>query len=225
VVFAPEAVADLLTNFAYYGFNGKAHNERRSFAELGVAQFDPAISLYDDPLASSVPGRPFDVEGTPRHRLALVRDGVTSAVAHDRRTASAAGTVSTGHAVAGGGSFGALASNLELAPGHTTMPEMIAGMRRGLLVSDLWYTRVLDPRTLAMTGLTRNGVWLVENGEISGAVSNLRFTQSYPLALAPGRVLGIGAQSIAQPSRWGLGSWSSPALHLASWNFTGGAAG
>jgi predicted Zn-dependent protease len=225
VILAPEAVADLLVNFASYGFNGKAHNERRSFAELGVAQFDPMISLYDDPLSPDVPGQPFDCEGTPRRRLNLVDRGVTTAVTHDRRTAAVAGTASTGHALPGGASFGAQATNLALAPGSATMPQMIAGMRRGLLVADLWYTRVLDPRQMTLTGLTRNGVWLVEQGEIVSAVSNLRFTQAYPQALAPGEVLAVGAEVIAQPSRWGLGSWSSPALHLASWNFTGGASG
>jgi predicted Zn-dependent protease len=66
-------------------------------------------------------------------------------------------------------------------------------MRRGLLVSDFWYTRILDPRTVVITGLTRNGVWLIEDGEITAPVSTLRFTQSYPKALAPGAILGVGS--------------------------------
>jgi predicted Zn-dependent protease len=101
----------------------------------------------------------------------------------------------------------------------------VARMRRGLLVTDLWYTRVLDPKTLVVTGLTRNGVWLVENGEVVRPVSNLRFTQSYPQALGPGQVLGIGAESVLLPDSWGGSRYAAPVLHLASWNVTGNASG
>jgi predicted Zn-dependent protease len=97
---------------------------------------------------------------------------------------------------------------------------------RGLLVSDFWYTRVLDERTLAMTGLTRNGVWLIEDGVVTTPVQNFRFTQSYPQALAPGAVLGVGATAIRLPDSWAvIGGHRAPALHLASWHFTGGASG
>ena len=75
------------------------------------------------------------------------------------------------------------------------MLDLVTGVRYGLLVSDHWYTRVLDPRPLVVTGLTRNGVWLIEHGEITRPVRNLRFTQSYPQALAPGGVLGVAAHS------------------------------
>jgi predicted Zn-dependent protease len=77
-----------------------------------------------------------------------------------------------------------------------------------------------------MTGLTRNGVWLIENGEVTGPVRNLRFTQSYPQALGPGRVLGIGRHAVTQPTHgFGYQSYRAPALRLASWRFTGGAEG
>jgi predicted Zn-dependent protease len=102
----------------------------------------------------------------------------------------------------------------------------VAQVERGLLVTDIWYTRVLDPRPLIMTGLTRNGVWLIENGEIAGPVRNLRFTQAYPQALAPGRVLGIGSHAVSQPGHgFGFSAFKAPALRLASWRFTGGAEG
>ena len=102
---------------------------------------------------------------------------------------------------------------------------MISRIERGLLITDLWYTRVLDPRTLALTGLTRNGVWLIEGGEVTRPVRNMRFTQLYPQALGPGAVLGVGAEAVPQPSRVFLGAWTAPALHLASWNITGNASG
>jgi hypothetical protein len=104
--------------------------------------------------------------------------------------------------------------------------ELVRGLERGLLVSDIWYTRVLDPRRLVMTGLTRNGVWLVENGELTRPVSTLRFTQSYPGALAPGLVGGIGTHAPHLPADDWLGmDLRAPALSLAEWNVTGGASG
>jgi predicted Zn-dependent protease len=242
VVLEPDAVADILHNLSSFGFNGKAYAERQSFAEPGAQQFDRSVTIVDEPLG--VPGGPalglgFDSEGTPKATLTLVRAGVTEAVAHDRRTASEVGAASTGHASTASRSWGPVPTNLRLAAGPRTnaaLPPaggpaadsaaaLVAGMERGLLVTDLWYTRVLDPKSLVVTGLTRNGVWLVEGGEVTAAVGNLRFTQSYPQALAPGAVRGIGAGTTLVPDRW-AGSWSAaPALHLATWNVTGNASG
>jgi predicted Zn-dependent protease len=106
-----------------------------------------------------------------------------------------------------------------------SVAALVAGVERGLLVSDLWYTRVLDPRTLVMTGLTRNGVWLIEDGQVTAPVQNFRFTQSYPQALAPGAVLGVGTRSIGVPYGFDVMALRAPALRLASWNFTGNPSG
>lgn len=242
VILEPTAVADLLMNFSVFGFNGKSYAQKQSFAELGSEQFDPSVTIVDDPLGSRgepMPGLPFDDEGTPARSLVLVREGVTRSVTHDRTSAAEAGTESTGHAAATSRSWGPFPGHLRLeagpapAGGEPDGPAEAAGsarpfvarMRRGLLVTDLWYTRVLDPKTLVVTGLTRNGVWLVEDGEITRPVGNLRFTQSYPQALGPGRVLGIGAESVLLPDSWGDSRYASPTLHLASWNFTGNASG
>jgi predicted Zn-dependent protease len=244
VVLEPAAVADLLHNFAMWGFNGKRYAERQSFAEPGAAQFDPAVTLVDDPLAAS--GLPFDDEGTARRALTLVDAGTTVAVAHDRRSGAATGTGSTGHASPGAATFGPMPTNLRLsgpagpdaeatgdgAPEPPLGPvvdadtaALVAGVERGLLVSDLWYTRVLDSKSLVITGLTRNGVWLVEGGVPVRAVRDLRFTESYPRALGPGAVLGVGRRPARQPDRFDGVWWDAPALRLAAWNFTGGASG
>ncbi|WFE36772.1 metallopeptidase TldD-related protein [Micromonospora sp. WMMD975] len=244
VVLEPAAVADLLHNLAWYGFNGKRHTEGQSFAEPGTAQFDPAVTLVDDPLHASM--LPFDLEGTPRRALPLVEAGTTGAVAHDRRSGAEVGAGSTGHGMPGGSTFGPIARNVRLLPagspaggvvagpvsagvtgavGDPDTAALVAGVRRGLLVSDFWYTRVLDPKQLVITGLTRNGVWLIEDGVPTRAVRDFRFTESYPRALGPGRVLGLGRCAVRQPDRV-EGFWSeAPALRLASWNFTGGASG
>lgn len=223
VILLPEAVSDILNNFSYFGFNGKAYTEGRSFAQLGAAQFDPSISIYDNPF-DGVGGKSFDFEGTPKSRLALVDKGITTGIAHDRRTAARAGVESTGHGMPGD-NFGPILLNPGFAAGTSTLEQMIADTERGVLVADFWYTRVLDPRPLVVTGLTRNGVWLIEKGEIVKPLRNFRFTQGYPQALSPGNVLAVGSEVVPQPNRYDMLNSSAPALRLASWNFTGGASG
>ena len=199
-------------------------DEGRSFARLGEAQFDAAITVADDVTHPMAVGIGFDAEGTPKSRVEIIREGVTASLIHDRRTAKALGAASTSNAVAGAGPFGALPANLVLSPGSTD--DLVAGMERGLLVTDFWYTRILDPRTMVVTGLTRNGVWLVEDGRIARPVTNMRFTQSYLEALAPGAVRAVGSDmTLVGGATFGLGAYVVPSLHLASWNFTGGAKG
>jgi len=214
VVLEPAAVADVV-GFLLGGFSGRTYAEGRSFARLGEAQLDPRMTLRDDVGAPGTFGLAFDAEGTPKQAVDLVLDGVPVGLYHDRRTAHQAGVASTGHAVAGGESFGPMAANAVLSAGDRSLEELIGSVDRGLLVSDLWYTRVLDPKTQVVTGLTRNGTFLVEGGEIVGGVRNLRFTQSYVEALGPGRVLGVGSDARVRESGHVV-----PSLHLASWNFT-----
>jgi len=116
--------------------------------------------------------------------------------------------------------MGGIATNLFMAPGTQSVEELIAGVERGLLVTEFWYTRILDPKTQVVTGLTRNGTFLIEGGEIVGGVPNLRFTQSYVDALRPGNVLGV-----ADDARLFDGTYHVPTVRLGEWNFTGGAKG
>jgi predicted Zn-dependent protease len=224
VVLEPQCVADVLQFLVTHGFNGRAVEEGRSFLRLGERQLDASITLRDDATDPDVVGVPFDAEGTPRRRTTVVDSGVTRAMLHTRRTAAKAGAASTGNAVPGPDRWGALLVDLVMAVGDRTIEQLIGAMRRGLLVTDLWYTRILDPRTQVVTGLTRNGVWLVEDGAVVRPVRNLRFTQSYLEALGPGNVLGVGSERSLILDR-SEGAYLVPALHLASWNFTGGARG
>ncbi len=220
VVLEPPCVADLMDFLVGYGFSAKAHAEGRSAVRIGEAQFDPAVNLADDAGDDRAVSLGFDAEGTPRQRLQLVRDGVPANLLHDRRTAALAGTESTGHATPGGESYGPAPSTVVVAAGRHSPEDLITGVDRGLLVTEFWYTRILDPKTQVVTGLTRNGVFLIEGGEVTGAVANLRFTQSYADALAPGNVVAVGSDARLR----GIDA-IVPSLHLASWNFTGGARG
>jgi predicted Zn-dependent protease len=225
VVLGPEAVSTIVTFLAVYGFNGKAFLEGASFAKLGEQQFDPSISLWQDPTDARAIGLPFDGEGTPRTRYPLIEDGVTKAVAHDRRTAARADTTTTGDAIPGGESFGAVPTNLVLQPGSTPAADLLDGIERGLLITQFHYVRILDPKSQVATGLTRNGTFLIEDGEVTGAVGNLRFTQSFVAALAPGRVLAVGDDARYADGEFGAGMVIAPSLKLAGWTFTGGAKG
>ena len=219
VVLEPAAVADIV-GFLADGFSAKAYREGTSFVKAKKQQFDTDISLWDDALDPQAIGMSFDAEGTPKSAVDLVLEGVSNALVHDRRTAAKAKVRSTGHGIEGGETWGPYPGNLFLGDGDTSPADLIASVRRGLLVTEFWYTRTLDPKTQVVTGLTRNGTFLIEDGVIVGAVKNLRFTQSYVEALGPGNVLGIGDD----PRLYGS-SCVVPSLHLASWNFTGGAKG
>jgi predicted Zn-dependent protease len=222
VVLEPACVADMM-DFLADGFNAKTYSEGRSWVKPKAALMDESIDIWDDVNDPRAIGVSFDAEGTPKAQRVLVREGVCRALVHDRRTAKRTGTRSSGHAVPGGEVSGPMPTNLFVGGGDQSPEELVADVERGLLVTDFWYTRILDPKTQVVTGLTRNGTFLVEKGKIVGAVRNLRFTQSYVEALAPGNVLGLGDDARLY-ELWG--GWAHvPSLRLASWNFTGGAKG
>lgn len=225
VVLCPEAVATVLTFLGVYGFNGKSHLEGSSFVQLDEQQLDAAVTLRNDPDDPRAVGVPFDAEGTPRRTTTLVERGTCRSLAHDRRTARRAGTTSTGDALPGGATMGAVPTSMVLEPGDRSPAQLVGAVRRGLLVTQFHYCRVLDPKSLVVTGLTRNGTFLIEDGEVTGAVGNLRFTQSFVDALGPGRVAGVGDDDRYAAGEFGPGMVICPSLRLASWSFTGGAAG
>jgi predicted Zn-dependent protease len=222
VVLEPRAVASILLFPAWLGFNGKAYAEGTSFAHLGEGQFDARIDIWDDGTDPRSLGRPYDAEGTPKRRLELVTAGVTVGLAHDRRSAAIAGVEPTGSSI-GQESFGGYPGDLFLGGGDQTLEQLIGQVKRGLLVTDFWYNRILDPKTQVVTGLTRNGLFLIEGGEVVAPVQNLRYTQSVVGALAPGHVLGLGSDAQLVGNEGGI--VHVPSLHLASWAFTGGARG
>jgi predicted Zn-dependent protease len=225
VVLAPEAVASIAVFLAFYGFNAKSLAEGQSFVDLGAVQFDPAFRFWDDATDPRTKGIVFDSEGTPKGKLDLVKDGISTAVAHDRRTAKKAGIPSTGHGFPGSETFGPAPFNLFVGAGSAAEEELIAGVERGIYVSTFNYCRVLDPKPLIVTGLTRNGTFMIENGRITGGVSNLRFTQSFVEALASGSVTGVGSNDRFADSEFGAGFVYAPSMSLASFHFTGGAEG
>jgi predicted Zn-dependent protease len=225
VVLGPEAVASIVAFLSLYGFNGKQVLEGQSFVDMGAQQFDRAISMWDDPAGPGSLGLGFDTEGTPTRRVDLVRDGVTIGVVHDRRTARRLGSESTGHGAPTSPAWGPIAADLVVGGGTSSVEDLVAGVDHGLYVSTFHYCRILEPKSQVVTGLTRNGTFRIERGELAGPVTNLRFTQSFLEALGPGGVLGVGDDLRYADSEFGAGMVRAPSLRLTSWNFTGGAGG
>ncbi|MGI8985114.1 MAG: metallopeptidase TldD-related protein, partial [Acidimicrobiales bacterium] len=149
VVLEPFCLANML-EFLRDGFNARTVEEDRSFVRLGKPQLDPAVTIWDDGTDPRAISRGFDAEGTPKRRVDLVVAGVPVGLCHDRKTAAKAGAAATGHGF--GGDSGGVATNLFMAPGTRSVEELVAGVERGLLVTEFWYTRILDPKTQVVTG-------------------------------------------------------------------------
>jgi len=138
---------------------------------------------------------------------------------YDSYTAAKEGKASTGHALpAGQGGFGPLAFNLFMASGDKSVEEMIKSTERGLYITRFWYTRQVHPRDCVITGMTRDGLFMIENGEVTHPVKNLRFTQSYVKALA--EVEMVGRETRLFIGEFGLAN-RVPALKISAFNFTG----
>ena len=126
---------------------------------------------------------------------------------------------STGHALPAGVTFGPIPLNMFMAPGDATREDMIKDVKRGLWVSRFWYTRTVHPLSVVVTGMTRDGTFLIEDGKVVGPVRNMRFTQGYVDAL--NAVDMIGKETSLQLGDAGGGVRRVPALKIAKWNFTG----
>ena len=224
VVFQEYAVADILDFFGYLSFGAQAYQEKRSFmaGRIGEQVMGENITLWDDGLAADTLPNPFDYEGVPKERVTFVEQGVARNVVWDSYTAGKAGPdgqdrESTGHALPAGSTFGPIPSNMYLATGDATIDEMVASTKRGIWVSRFWYTRPVHPLNVVVTGMTRDGTFLIEDGKITAPIRNLRFTQSYLEAM--NRVEAIGKTSMLHQAIAGVSR--VPALKIAKWSFTG----
>jgi len=182
VVLEPHAVSELLSMLGNYAFNGLAYAEERSAisGRLGKRVVAAGINLADSPRFPRQIQRSFDAEGVPKEPLPLIQDGVAHRVAHDTRSAAKVCAVSTGHAIAPGGSpFGAVPTNLVLTGGGASdAAELARPIERGIYVTRLWYVNPVRPKEMLLTGVTRDGTFLIEDGEIAGPVEDMRFTDS-----------------------------------------------
>jgi PmbA protein len=217
VILSPYAVTDLLEHLAWVGFSALAVQEHRSFMRIGEQLMSNAITIRDDAQTPDIFPFPFDDEGVSTQPVALVDRGVCAAVVYDTPTALHDGVASTGHSLPQPNTWGPLPRHVAMDGGETPWQEMVASVSRGLYVTRFWYVRDVHPLRTVITGMTREGTFLIENGSITRPVKDLRFTQSIVEALAnvvhvsPERRLELGEGESGVLSPW---------LHIGRFSFT-----
>ncbi len=179
VILEPDAVSELI-GFMLPGFNALAIDEGRSFlcGKVGQKIAQDNISLASDPYHPLHQGRPFDGDGVPTKRVALIKNGIAEGLVYDRLTAKKHGVEPTGHGAGGRNTYGAYPSYPVMDGGDTTLDDMIASTDKGILVTRFWYTNYVDPMKLIITGMTRDGTFWIEKGKIAYGIKNFRFNQN-----------------------------------------------
>jgi PmbA protein len=217
VVLEEYAVVDLLDMLGYLGFSALAVQEGRSFVEPGKRIGSDLVSIWDDGADPAGLPMAFDYEGVAKQRVDLVDRGICRGVVYDVQTAARDGRASTGHGLPAPNPYGPFPINMIMGAGEATRDELISGLDRGLLVTRFHYTNPVHPKLAIVTGMTRDGTFLVEGGRIVGPVRNLRFTQSYLAAMA-----AVSAVSRERKTLRGfLGGAVAPAVRIDEWTFTG----
>ena len=217
VILEEEAVATMMTFLSWLGFSAKMVHDQESFltGKLGERITGANITIYDDANDQRTLGLPFDFEGVPKQKLMLIEDGVAKGYAHSWKTAKKEGVQSTGHYI---GWEEPLPVNLVLAPGDKTKEELIAATDYGILVSRFHYSNVVNPMETVITGMTRDGTFLIENGRITRGLKNFRFTQNILAALANND--GLTKQQRFNSSFFGGGA-VVPVVKVKEFNFSG----
>jgi predicted Zn-dependent protease len=221
-VLEPAAVSTIAGFLSWIGFAGRAYHEGRSClsGKAGRRVAAAGISIRDDGLAPGIPGVGFDFEGVPKQRVELIRDGVFIDAVYDLRTAHRAKRShgSTGHGLPSPNPEGPFPMHLSMSPGDASLEEMVASTDRGLLVTRFHYANVVNPMDSSITGMTRDGTFLIEHGQVVRPVRNLRFTQSILAALAEVSMIGRDTELA---SEFFYSASRVPALKVDAFHFSG----
>ncbi|MBF8436449.1 TldD/PmbA family protein [Halanaerobiaceae bacterium Z-7014] len=218
VILEPAAVGGLISYLSYIGFSGRSVQEGMSFLadRLGEQVFGDNITLVDDCQDPNTIDFPFDFQGAKRQKLNIIENGVAKELAYDLESARKAGVETTGHSV-GDPSVGGFPLHLVMANGEAELGEMIAGTEKGLLITRFHYINVINPRKAILTGLTRDGTFLIENGRVKAPVKNLRFTQNIVESLNQVEAISSSREKVGGF----YGYMYLPALKVNGFNFTG----
>ena len=217
VILEPAAVLDLL-GFMVMDFGGLAVHEQRSCLTGRVGQriFGENINIRDDVFHPWQSGGPFDGEGLPRQRVSLVERGTVKNLVYARQTAHKLGAEPTGHGFPLPNEFGEMPLNIVVDGGNNTVEEMIHSTKRGLLVTRLWYIREVDPYRKILTGMTRDGTFWIEDGEVRYGVKNFRFNQSLIAMLTQVEMMSPSQRASGEESF----DMVVPAMKVRDFNFS-----
>ena len=228
VVIEAAGVGELLGWLGSTAFDGLAYAEGRGalVGRLGRRVTAPSINLADSPRHPATLARSFDAEGVPKTPLPLIQDGVAMNVTHDTRSAALAGASSTGHALAPGGSpWGAPATNLVMAGGGAAdTAELCRPIERGVYVTRLWYTNAVREKETLITGVTRDGTFLIEDGEVTRPLQDLRLTDSVLAILGRAQAMTSATELVSDGEFYGRRFASGvvcPAMRVGAMRFTG----
>jgi PmbA protein len=201
VILEPSAVLDLV-GFLFYDFAATAMWDQRSCfnKRMGKQLMGKNITLHDDAYHPLQTGAPFDGEGIPRQKVLLVDKGVPTNLVFARATAKKMKARSTGHGFPLPNEMGEAPVNLVFGGGTSSVGEMVRSTDRGILVTRLWYIRDVDPYEKVLTGMTRDGTFLVQNGKIEGGVRNFRFNQSVLEMLSNVEMMGPAVRAAGEES-------------------------
>ncbi len=222
VIFEHYVTDDLISSLNFYGMGAQSLQEGRSWMidRIGQQIMSPLVSIWDDGLDVNGSPVPFDFEGVPKQRVDIVKQGVVMGPVYDRYSGAKMGKPSTGHATPiNFRAFGPLAMNLFMATGDVSIEDMIASTKKGLYINRFWYTRLVHPHDCVITGMTRDGVFMIEDGQVAYPVKNLRYTMPYVQALA--NVEAVGKASHLLVDEFGGISNRVPGLKVNGFVFTG----
>ncbi|MCB1587776.1 MAG: TldD/PmbA family protein, partial [Xanthomonadales bacterium] len=214
VILEPAAASGLIT-FMMFGFDARQADEGRSFLakkgggnRIGEQVFDERVDLWTDPADPRAPTLPWDQTGQARKKMPIIEKGKVKYLQYSRYWAQKQEKESHGQP-----------GNLIMAGGDKSTEELVKGTRRGILVTRTWYIRMVDPQTVLLTGLTRDGTFYIEDGEVKYPIKNMRFNESPVIMLNNIEELGI-------PERLQVGGGQNqflaliPALKVRDFTFT-----
>lgn len=221
-IFEEYALADLVRFLGYIAFGAEAKQQGRSFMarRIGEKVMSDNVSIWDDGMDMRGLPVPFDAEGMPKRKVVFIENGVAKGVVHDSKTAAKDGVKSTGHGSGRGGPrSGPRPSHMFMAAGDSSRDEMVRATKRGLLVTRFHYTHCPEPMNVVATGTTRDGTFLIEDGQIVARVKNLRFTES--MVEAFGRVEAIAKTARITRDWWSTFDSVLPCVKIRDFSFTG----
>lgn len=221
VVLSPYAVEELMSMLAYLSLSARSVEEHTCFLEghRGEQLVSPLVSLYDDGLDPAGMPVPFDFEGMPKRHVDFLVHGRGGSVVYDSYSAAKTGHETTGHSLQQPNDIGPYPLNIFLSAGDSNEADMVAHVEKGIYVTRFWYGNPVEPRRAVVTGTTRDGTFLIENGRKTHGVRNLRFTQGLVDMFA--HTVEISRNRAVLASSYGIGAMVLPSIRVEQFQFTG----